>query len=136
MVAPHFERLATQHSVPKKVAFCKVNVDMQSSISRAHGVSAMPTFIIFHCGKAVNTIKGADPSALSAAISAAVKLKDQGTPGQYFKTEGRTLGGNTVAGGGLDFSSILNSIVLFVGLYVVSMFSARALDWLSGKVRG
>jgi thioredoxin len=130
MIAPHYERLAKEHSRPKKVAFAKVNVDSQSTIARTNGVAAMPTFKIFHGGNCVETIKGANPSALAEAISKAVKLADTvatGKPGDAFKSPGRTLGSDeTVAGGrGFDFGSILNMLIVFVGLYLVSFFSAR-----------
>jgi thioredoxin len=138
MIAPHFERLAKEYSEPKRVAFVKVDVDNQQSIARSHGVSAMPTFIIFHCGKAINTIKGANPPALTAAISEALKLKGQGTPGEYFRTPGRTLGGDgqpstTAPMGMADFQSIINGVILFVGIYIVSLLSARASEWFQGK---
>src|SRR6478752_1648870 len=94
MIAPTFEALAKEHSRPKKVAFAKVNVDNQSGIARAQGVSAMPTFKIFHNGTCIETIKGANPPALTAAINNAVKLGGPAT-GNVFKTPGRTLGGES-----------------------------------------
>lgn len=130
MIAPHYERLAKEHSRPKKVAFAKVNVDTQSTVARSNNVSAMPTFKIFHGGNCVETIKGANPSALSEAISKAVKLADSAPgskPGDAFKSPGRTLGSDEpVAGGrGFDATGILNMIIIFLGLYLVSLFSAR-----------
>jgi thioredoxin 1 len=120
------------------VAFVKVNVDDQSSISQSQGVRAMPTFIIFHCGKAINTVKGANPPALASAISDALKLKGQGTPGEYFRQPGRTLGGDgqasTTAGVGMaDFRSIINGVIMFLGLYLVSLISARVSEWFQGR---
>lgn len=132
MIAPHFERLSKEHSRPKKVAFAKVNVDNQSTIARSNGVAAMPTFKIFHGGNCVETIKGANPSALSAAISKAVQLANSpgsGKPGDVFKTPGRTLGSDTAApaqGTGFDIKKLLNILIMFVGLYLVSLFSARS----------
>ncbi|UNI13700.1 hypothetical protein JDV02_000421 [Purpureocillium takamizusanense] len=134
MIAPHFERLAKEHSRPKKVAFAKVNVDTQSAIARTNGVSAMPTFKVFHGGNCVDTIKGANPSALSEAISKAAKLADTpgaGKPGDAFKTPGRTLGGDAPAarratGPSFNLTGLLNVLVVFVGLYLVSLFSARS----------
>ncbi|KAH7316552.1 thioredoxin [Stachybotrys elegans] len=128
MIAPHFERLAKEHSSPKKVAFAKVNVDQQSGISRANGVSAMPTFMIFHKGTCVETIKGANPPALASAISKAVQLADGGKASDLFKTPGRTLGGpggagSRASGGGLNFSGLLNALIIIVGLYLASLFS-------------
>lgn len=131
MIAPHFERLAKEHSRPKKVAFAKVNVDNQSTIAQSNGVSAMPTFKIFHNGNCIETIKGADPSALSAAISKAVKLADSpggGKPGAAFKTPGRTLGSDAPVaarrGPSLDIGKLFSMLVSFVGLYIVSLLSA------------
>jgi thiol-disulfide isomerase/thioredoxin len=149
MIAPHFERLAKEHSRPKKVAFVKVNVDSQSSISRAEGVSAMPTFKIYHGGRCVETVKGANPPVLAESISKAVKLGEAGKPGDSFKTPGRTLGGEGgtasgrrmgAAGGSStgimnwDLNNLINSIVILVGLYLVSLFSVSPPPW--HKFRG
>lgn len=132
MIAPHFERLAKEHSRPKKVAFAKVNVDSQSTIARSNGVAAMPTFMIFHNGSCIETVKGANPSALSEAISKAVKLADGpggGKPGAAFKTPGRTLGSDAPAAArrssSFSIGKLLNMLITFVGLYLVSLFSAR-----------
>ena len=87
----------------------------------------MPTFKIFHKGVCVETIKGANPSALTEAISKAVSLANTpgGNPGDIFKTPGRTLGGGQTAGGGIDFGKVINILIMFVGLYFVSLLSAR-----------
>lgn len=132
MIAPTFEALAKEHSRPKKVAFAKINVDAQSTISRTNGVSAMPTFKIFHNGSCVETIKGANPPALTAAINNAVKLAGGGgKSGDVFKTPGRTLGGG--GGGGsarsglgiptFDLTRWFKALVSLIGLYIVSLFS-------------
>lgn len=131
MIAPHFERLAREHSCPKKVAFAKVNVDSQPAIARSHSVSAMPTFKIFHAGQCVDTIQGANPPALADAVSRALKLADAGAPsGAAFKTPGRTLGGGASSAAPLglrlgvrDFGGLFSMLVAFFGLYVVSLFS-------------
>jgi thiol-disulfide isomerase/thioredoxin len=137
MIAPHFEKLAKEHSRPKKMAFAKVNVDNQSTIARSNGVAAMPTFMIFHGGKCVETIKGANPPALTEAITKAAKLADMGAEGkasEVFQTPGRTLGGpgagaggnNNPQGSGFNISSVINILIAFVGLYLWSLFSARS----------
>ncbi|KYK60931.1 thioredoxin [Drechmeria coniospora] len=135
MIAPHFEKLAKDHSSPKKVAFAKVNVDTQSAVAQTNAVSAMPTFKIFHKGNCVDTIKGANPSALSEAVSKAVKLAGAagGGSAEGFKSAGRTLGDGKApsarkakAGAGFEwmsFTSLLNMLINFVGLYLVSLFS-------------
>jgi len=133
MIAPHFERLAKEYAVPKKVAFCKINVDNHSGISKSCGVSAMPTFVIFHGGKAINTIRGANPPALTSAITDALKLKDKGGSGEMFKSPGRSLGGGAAQPAAFDLSSIFSSIVLFAGLYFASLLSARVIAWFRGN---
>ncbi len=129
MIAPHFARLATEHAKPKKIAFAKVNVDTQSSISRAAGVSAMPTFMIYRNGNCIETIKGANPSALSSAVAKAAQLADgPGGGGSAFQSTGRTLGGGPPpsAVSTFDFKKLINIVIMFVGLYLVSLFSARS----------
>ncbi|KAF7550789.1 hypothetical protein G7Z17_g5480 [Cylindrodendrum hubeiense] len=137
MIAPHFEKLANEHSRPKKVAFVKVNVDTQSAISRAQAVSAMPTFKIFHGGNCVETIKGANPPALTQAIMNAIKLGDSGKGGgDIFEKPGRKLGGEgppraapprgvtaATSSSSWGIGRLLNALIVFVGLYLVSLFS-------------
>ncbi|WYZ39571.1 hypothetical protein EsH8_III_001485 [Colletotrichum jinshuiense] len=129
MIAPHFERLAKEYTKPNKVAFCKINVDNQSGIARTHGVSAMPTFIVFHGGQAVETIKGANPPALTQAIQNALKLPDKGgRSAASFNTPGRTLGDQPPRAGlqrpvQWQLSGIFSTIITFIGLYLVSLFS-------------
>lgn len=71
-IAPVWESLAKQHSVPGILAFAKVNVDHVQDIARTYRITAMPTFLFFKEGKqvAVNgqaVLQGADPRALGAA---------------------------------------------------------------------
>ncbi|RKL31349.1 hypothetical protein BFJ70_g9672 [Fusarium oxysporum] len=125
MIAPTFEALAKEHSRPKKVAFAKVNVDNQSGIARAQGVSAMPTFKIFHNGTCIETIKGANPPALTAAINNAVKLGGPAT-GNVFKTPGRTLGGESRSASlskQWNLKGFFDALIAFFGLYFVSLFT-------------
>lgn len=127
MIAPHFERLAKENAIDKKVAFAKVNVDSQSTIAKTNGVSAMPTFKIFHNGTCVETVKGANPSDLGDAVGKATKLAftSGGQSGNGFKTPGRTLGNGPAQGGsGFDVGKILNIVIMFVGMYLVSFFAA------------
>ncbi|TWU75104.1 37S ribosomal protein S22 [Metarhizium rileyi] len=119
MIAPHFQRLASQHSVPKKVAFVKVNVDSQPEVAKENRVSAMPTFKIFHNGACVETIQGANPSALSEAVTKAVQLAGGAkSVDDLFKTPGRTLGGGSPSSSGFNYSGLLNLLIAFVGLYL------------------
>ncbi|KAI1820464.1 thioredoxin-like protein [Xylaria intraflava] len=139
MIAPTFESLSTKYSKPGKITFCKVNVDNQQSISKSHGVTAMPTFLIFKSGSVIETIRGANPPALTAAVEKAVKLAN--APGASFAMPGRTLGGSGSTSGAassrssggnspasrswtsLSPSNFINSLLTFFGLYIVSLLS-------------
>lgn len=137
MIAPTFESLATKFSKPGKITFCKVNTDNQQSIASAHGVRAMPTFLIFKSGSVIETIQGANPPALTAAVEKAVKLAGTAAPGAAFKTPGRTLGaggptppsrpsaGGRTLGRPAKFSpfNLFNVLLTFFGLYFASLFS-------------
>ncbi|KAI1182453.1 thioredoxin-like protein [Nemania serpens] len=145
MIAPTFESLSTKFSKPGKITFCKVNVDNHQSIAQSHGVSAMPTFLIFKSGSIVETIRGANPPALTAAVEKAVKLAGTAAPGASFAIPGRTLGGSGSNGsnsssstparrggnntlGGRSWTrftpfNVINTLLTFFGLYLVSLFS-------------
>ncbi|CAO2655185.1 Nn.00g102490.m01.CDS01 [Neocucurbitaria sp. VM-36] len=70
-IAPIYTQLSTTHSAPGKFAFVKVNVDEQRELAAQHGVTAMPTFLLFKDGKKIEEIKGADPRKLKAAVEKA-----------------------------------------------------------------
>ncbi|KAI0424203.1 thioredoxin-like protein [Xylaria sp. FL1042] len=142
MIAPTFESLSTKFAKPGKIAFCKVNVDNHQSIAQSHGVSAMPTFLIFKSGSVIETIKGANPPALTAAVEKAVKLAGAAAPGASFAMPGRTLGSSgsnssstvptrrSAAGalGGRSWTrfslfNFTNALLTFFGLYIVSLLS-------------
>ncbi|KAG6367635.1 hypothetical protein INS49_001828 [Diaporthe citri] len=130
MIAPTFESLATKFSKPKRITFAKINVDNQKDIASQYGVRAMPTFMIFKNGSAIDTIQGANPPALTAAVEKAVKLAGP-TTGGGFNVPGRTLGGSGPAQSReslrrpikWDLNNFLNAIINFFGLYLVSLFS-------------
>lgn len=130
-IAPIFQRLATQHASPKKVAFAKVNVDSQPEVAQQNRVSAMPTFKIFQNGSCIQTIQGADPTGLSQAVAKAVQLAGAGKAHEAgFKTPGRTLGGESAsrpssAVSSLQLGNLLSTLISFIGLYLVSFFSVR-----------
>jgi hypothetical protein len=50
------------------VTFTKINVDKQTELARAYGVTAMPTFMIFKNARNVQTVKGADRQKLSEVV--------------------------------------------------------------------
>lgn len=131
MIAPTFESLATKYSKPGKIAFCKVNVDSQREIASQYGVRAMPTFIVLRSGTVIDTIQGANPPALTAAVDKAVKLAGPGG-GSAFSGTGHRLGGTPVSrpsasvgrsSGSWDLASLWQAIVTFFGLYLYSLFS-------------
>ncbi|KAI1120496.1 thioredoxin-like protein [Nemania abortiva] len=141
MIAPTFESLSTKYSKPGKITFCKVNVDNHQSIAQSHGVSAMPTFLVFKSGSVIETIRGANPPALTAAVEKAVKLAGTAAAGASFSMPGRTLGGsgsnssaaparrsgNSTSSGRswASFSpfNFLNTLLTFFGLYFASLLS-------------
>jgi thioredoxin 1 len=91
----------------------------------------MPTFKIFHKGTCVETIKGANPSALTEAVTKAVQLAGGANVGDLFKSRGHTLGGGADGNGGavaggpsFDFSTLFTALIGLVGLYLISLFSA------------
>lgn len=130
MIAPAFANLAKEHSSPKHMAFAKVNVDNQPEIAQAQGVTAMPTFKVFHQGTCIETLKGANPSALTAAVMKGKSLAGNAAvgSGDVFKTPGRTLAGAAKPrGSGRPFSWYINAfvqtVITFVGLYFISFFT-------------
>lgn len=72
-IAPKYAELAEQHSLPKYLAFVKVNVDKVPKLAQEHGVNSMPSFIFFKDGNRVKVngslkIEGADLPRLKAAV--------------------------------------------------------------------
>jgi hypothetical protein len=139
MIAPTFDSLATKHAKPGRVAFAKVNVDSQPDVAQQYGVRAMPTFLVLRAGSVVETVQGANPPALTAAVEKAVKMAAglggaAGGGGKVFSTAGHRLGGSGVAGSGRSVASVqrpvgwyvtglVEALVGFFGLYFWSLFS-------------
>ena len=73
-IAPIYEQLSAQLSRPNKITFTKINTDNQQDLARSYGVTAMPTFMIFKNAQRIESIQGADPRKLSAAVK---KLADE-----------------------------------------------------------
>ncbi|KAK4236108.1 thioredoxin-like protein [Achaetomium macrosporum] len=134
MIAPAFESLSTKHSKPNKIAFCKVNVDTQRDVAQQYGVRAMPTFLVLRNGSVIETIQGANPPALTAAVEKAVKLAGPGGAGATFSGTGQRLGGSGIGPGAGRASAVrrpmkwalkpvLEAVIAFFGLYFWSLFS-------------
>lgn len=98
----------------------------------------MPTFLVIKSGLVVETIRGANPSALTAAVRKAVNDAANGPAarGAAFQSKGYTLGSSTApsrpvgSGGFAGVQSMLNGtgglgdvIVRFFALYFVSLLS-------------
>lgn len=67
-IAPIYQELSTHLSKPNKITFTKINTDRQQELARSYGITAMPTFMIFKNARVTDTIQGADPRRLSAAV--------------------------------------------------------------------
>lgn len=71
MISPIYEKLSTQHASASNITFTKIDVDDQQQIAQQYGISAMPTFLLFKDGKVLETIRGVNPAALTAAVQKA-----------------------------------------------------------------
>lgn len=148
MIAPTFESLSTKYSKPGKIAFCKVNVDNQGEVAQQHGVRAMPTFLVLRNGSVIETVQGANPPALTAAVEKAVKLAGPGAgSGAVFSSPGHRLGGSGVgakrpsamaAAGSWSLKGLVDALIAFFGLYFVSLFSVGLIQesqvWTSRRL--
>ncbi|KAK4033507.1 thioredoxin-like protein [Parachaetomium inaequale] len=131
MIAPTFESLATKYAKPNRIAFCKVDVDIQGEVAQQYGVRAMPTFLVLRNGSVIDTIQGANPPALTAAVDKAVKLAGAGGAGggATFSGSGQRLGGSGVGRASVarpvrwDLKGFVEGLVAFFGLYFWSLLS-------------
>ncbi|KAI9702226.1 MAG: hypothetical protein M1820_006309 [Bogoriella megaspora] len=155
-IAPVFEQLASAEGKPGKLSFVKIDVDAQQDIARQYGVAAMPTFLILKNGSVKNTIRGANPSALRAAVSSAAADAKNAAPksSQVFQSKGHTLGSSsssnsrmvtpsatqglsdgynaflrtlrTGASGGVSSGGWVETLTRALGLYLTSLFALDA----------
>ncbi|KAL7412115.1 thioredoxin-like protein [Mrakia frigida] len=65
MISPHFNKLESQF---EDVDFYKVDVDEQEEVAAEVNVRAMPTFLIFYKGQKIESVTGASPPKLTAAL--------------------------------------------------------------------
>ncbi|KAF2396822.1 thioredoxin-domain-containing protein [Trichodelitschia bisporula] len=100
VIAPVYEQLAKQFNRPGALVFAKVDVDAQAAIARQYGITAMPTFMVLKNGQVQETIRGANPPALQAAIRKAVADAPQEAPKQQEEASANKEGNNeeTVSG--------------------------------------
>lgn len=94
--------------------------------------------MIFRNGKPVNTIRGADPRALTSAVEAAVKSATASKP--LYSTPGHTLGGPEIRPAqslnrptSAWLQSLFPAIIAFFGLYFVTLFSVCCVDMISKR---
>jgi thioredoxin 1 len=99
---------------------------------------SMPTFLIFKNGKVIDTIRGANPSALRTAVTRAASSANAGptASGAAFQNKGYRLGADgtattNAAGAGWtlptgDAGGLADSMVRFFGLYFSTLFSFDA----------
>ena len=111
-IAPLYAKMAGANARAGRLAFAKINVDHVPAVAQAYAVSAMPTFLFFAAGTPqpvaapgapagpcvqlvdggkVNQIRGADPRALNAvvtALSALAKADDDGDAAPPKSVEG------------------------------------------------
>lgn len=91
-IAPMYEQLSQQLTRPNKISFTKINVDQQTELAGAYGVTAMPTFMVFKNARAIQTIRGADPKKLSEVVkklaNEANAIGDSATTGGFTESSG------------------------------------------------
>jgi len=98
MIAPLFEKSANANTRDGKFAFAKVDVDDQPDIAQQYGITAMPTFLLLKDGEVAQSIRGANPPAITKLVTATarevealVKAKEKATPAkeEEKKNEGK-----------------------------------------------
>ncbi|KAJ5697744.1 Thioredoxin [Penicillium malachiteum] len=65
-IAPAIEKLSETH---ENIKFYKVDVDELGEVAAENGISAMPTFLFFNGGEKIETVRGANPPAINAAVA-------------------------------------------------------------------
>ena len=65
MISPKYQQWSTEY---RQVVFTKCDVDEARPVAQQYSVSAMPTFIFIKNRQTLETVKGANPAAIEAAI--------------------------------------------------------------------
>lgn len=80
IVGPIIEQLSRE--MAGRVAFAKLNVDMNPQASQAFGIQSIPTLLVFRQGRLVDRIVGALPKPqLAAMIERHMGRRGGGSPG-------------------------------------------------------
>ncbi|CAK7562498.1 MAG: Thioredoxin-like protein 1 [Sporothrix epigloea] len=69
MIAPVFEKIATQLGRKDAVTFVKIDTDQQKDIASKYSIRAMPTFLLFRDGNEIERVQGADPRKLETLVN-------------------------------------------------------------------
>ncbi|EIM20108.1 thioredoxin-domain-containing protein [Wallemia mellicola CBS 633.66] len=109
-IAPKYEALSKQHT---NVNFFKCNVDTAKDVAAKYRISAMPTFIFIKSGQVIETIKGANASAIENALG-----KHSG--GGSFSGKGQTLG--SASGSTSSANDSFNSH-LYIGMALLALYT-------------
>ena len=59
MIASIIDQLADEYT--GRIKICKVNIEEEQSLTQRHGISAVPTLVLYQGGNIVNQIAGALP---------------------------------------------------------------------------
>ncbi|KAI0749146.1 thioredoxin-domain-containing protein [Irpex lacteus] len=128
MIAPTFEALSKQYA---NVNFLKCDVDAVRDVASHYRVQAMPTFVFIKNSSVVETIKGANKSALESAV----RKHASNSSGSTFTGQGHTLGSSSSkpdrpAAPTLPFWNNLDpsakAFVVLLGAYALFLLSEQA----------
>lgn len=90
---PKFKELAEKYT---RAQFVEVDVDLCQESAMLHGVSAMPTFLLFRNATKIDMIRGADPAGLEDAIKKWYGEEDEADD-------------STIAKGQMDLTGLIDS---------------------------
>ncbi|KAH8120090.1 thioredoxin-domain-containing protein [Phellopilus nigrolimitatus] len=111
IIAPTFEALSKQF---KNVNFLKCDVDDAQPVAQRYSVAAMPTFLFLKGSDIVDEVKGANSSALKAAV----ERHSSGSTGGSgaFSGTGQTLGGSSAGGSAGSIINLTPQTKVMLGL--------------------
>jgi thiol-disulfide isomerase/thioredoxin len=67
-IQPTYEKVAATSSQPRLVTFAQVDTEKQKEVAEAYQVSTIPSFLMLRDGKAIDRVKGEDPSKLKGLV--------------------------------------------------------------------
>ncbi|CAK7208355.1 Thioredoxin-like protein 1 [Sporothrix bragantina] len=111
MIAPVFEKIATQLGRENAVTFVKIDTDAQKDIASKYSIRAMPTFLLFRDGNEIERVQGADPRKLESLVTK-VALEAHTAGGAGEGSSGSSSGGPLWNGAGLPrgYSDITDNV--------------------------